>query len=80
MERKARTVKLTHIGVAIISLGVKAVSWVHKGFPGHTTYLQACAPTVFMFMIKTPVSVHGHLSTMQLSIITQLAGGYWWYL
>ena len=80
MERNERTGKLAHVGVAIISLGVEAASWMHEGFPWHTAYRQAYAPAVFTFMIKTPVSACGCLSTVQLPIITRLAGGYWWYL
>ena len=80
MERNKRTGKLAHVGVAIISLGVEAVSWTHKGFTWHTAYLQAYAPAVFTFVIKTPVSACGRLSTVQLLIITRLAGGYRWYL
>ena len=80
MERNRRTGKLAHIWVAIISLSVEARVRMHAGFPWHTTYLQAYASAVFTFMIMTSVSMHGCLSAMQLLIITQLAGGYWWYL
>ena len=31
MERKEKTEKLAHVGVAIISLGIEAVSGMHKG-------------------------------------------------
>ena len=78
MERKEKTGKLAHVGVAIISLGVEAVSGTHEGPPWHTAYLQAYTPAVFTFVIKTPVC--GCLSTMQLPIITRLAGGDQWYL
>ena len=80
MERNERDGKLAQVGVAIISLGVEAVSGTHKAFLWHTAYLQAYAPAVFMFMIKTPVSTCGRLSTVQLPITTRLAGGYQWYL
>ena len=79
-KRNERDGKLAHVGVAIISLGVEAVSGTHKGIPWQTAYLQAYAPAVFTLVILTPVSACGRLSTVQLLIITRLAGGYRWYL